>query len=332
MKKFLYALAILVTIILVGTGFIVMHIHVKRDLEETLVRIEVGENATKISRKLSDKGIISHKTIFLSYLKYKKLDRELSHGVYIFSDKMNMLDVIDKLVNAKVELQRLTIPEGLHKIRTINLLVDNGYGDFDTFYELINDSTYVKDLTGMELSSLEGFLYPDTFYLPWEISEDFLLRFLVDQFFLKVADLDFSNNHNLSFYDVIILASIVEREAIFDDEKPLIASVYLNRLEIGKRLQADPTVAYILDRKNIRRRIIYYRDLEIESPYNTYRNSGLPPTPICSPSISSIKAVLEPEASEYFFFFANNAGRHIFTRTYREHLEKQRILRSHSRN
>ena len=125
-----------------------------------------------------------------------------------------------------------------------------------------------------------------------------------------------------SLYSVLILASIVEKEAICDDERALIAGVYKNRLANRMLLQADPTVAYALELSGKSRRKIYYEDLKINSIYNTYKHLGLPPTPICNPGIKSIYAALNPAKTDYFFFFAGKKSRHIFSTTYREHLKK----------
>ena len=147
---------------------------------------------------------------------------------------------------------------------------------------------------------------------------------MVEQHFSQTKDLDFSHSKEMDYYQILILASIVEKEAQFDEEKPTIASVYLNRLEVDMKLQADPTISYILEQKGKKRKKIYYKDLKIDSPYNTYLYKGLPPTPICTPSKSAIKAVLEPEETDYFYFFASGGGKHTFSQTYSQHLSRQR--------
>lgn len=240
------------------------------------------------------------------------------------------MSVVQKLLEGDVMMQRITIPEGLTIRETARSMQSQGLGIYDIFLELCTDPDFTYHLTGFEVPTLEGFLYPDTYHFADGVSEEFIIRQLVNEFFKKTSTLQLPEEFNLSFYEMIILASIVEKEATFSDEKPMIASVFLNRLRIGKRLQADPTIAYALAKHGIRRSTIFYVDLEIESPYNTYRRAGLPPTPICSPSISSMQAVLEPAKSTFLYFFADGRGRHIFSRTYQEHLNKQRALRSRS--
>jgi len=193
-----------------------------------------------------------------------------------FSGELSLPGVANILKLGKVVLRKATIPEGL----TINK-------------------------TAKVLS------HPETYYFPYEVSEQYIIQTLVQEFFSQTQDCDFAPNKGLSFYETLVLASIVEREARFRDEQPTIASVYLNRIKYNYKLQADPTVAYALELQGKIRKKIYYRDLKIDSPFNTYRNFGLPPSPICSPSVSSIKAVLEPAETDYFFFFANGSGRQV---------------------
>ena len=163
---------------------------------------------------------------------------------------------------------------------------------------------------------MEGFLYPDTYYFPKGATEKFIIKTMVDNFYKKTSDLNISPDFKLDFYQTLIIASIVERESGLQEEKPLIAGVYVNRFLKGYKLQADPTVAYVLEQKGKSRKKIFYKDLLVDSPYNTYLYKGLPPTPIANPSLDTIKAVLNYEPTDYMFFFANN-GRHIFSKTYK---------------
>lgn len=296
-------------------------------IHEVLIEIKNGDSAFSIAEKLYDNGIIRSKFWFYVYVRFTGISRNLSYGKYLFYGEYSLLKVIRKIKSGEIYLRKITIPEGYSIKKVSNRLARKGFVDIDVFRDLCNDSTFAKSLTGFSIPTLEGFLYPQTYYFPEDVKEDYIIRHLVRRFFLETAELDFAPNENLNFYETIILASIVEKEAYFADEKPLIASVYLNRIESGLKLQADPTVAYILDNSGLTRSKIYYRDLEIDSPYNTYKYRGLPPTPICSPSISSINAVLNPEESDYFFFFANRKGRHIFSQTYNQHLTRQHKLK-----
>jgi len=297
-------------------------------IPSTLVDIQAGDTAQQVADKLYNLGIIRSRSWFYLYVKISGIDKHLSRGKYLFAGKQSLFDIAEKIRNGKVVQKHITIPEGLTIKKTCRKLAKNGFGNYQKFLSLCNDSVLAKQLTGFSIPNLEGFLYPETYYFPEETQERFIIEHLVNQFFKVTSKLNFNTPHNLNFYQTIILASIVEKEAKMNDEKPLIASVYLNRLQFNYKLQADPTIAYILEQMGKNRKKIYYKDLELDSPFNTYKYPGLPPTPICSPSLSSIEAVLKPADTNYFFFFADNKGRHIFSQTYNQHLYKQRELKN----
>jgi UPF0755 protein len=243
-----------------------------------------------------------------------------------------MIEIIKLIKSGKVLLKKITIPEGLSAWRTCKLLERKGFGEYDNFLKVCNDSVYAKKVTGFNIPNLEGFLYPETYHFPEDATEEFIISHLVKEFFNQISNLYFKPYEKLDFYEMIILASIVEREAKLEREKPLIASVYINRINHNYKLQADPTVAYVLELRGKHREKIYYKDLKIDSPYNTYKYMGLPPTPICSPSRSSIAAVLHPADTDYYFFFADGSGGHEFTKTYKQHILKQNQMKAKNGN
>ncbi|MFC1888080.1 endolytic transglycosylase MltG [Candidatus Cloacimonadota bacterium] len=297
-------------------------------LDEVFVQIENGDSAIKIAQKLADQGVITSKAWFYIYVKLTGVSHELSFGKYMFYGDYKLTDVVNKIRAGEIYLKRITIPEGLTVKKTCRRLSRNGFGDYDSLKALANDSTFARKLTGFAIPSLEGFLYPETYHFPEDITEEEVLSNMVRRFFIQTAELDFEPREEMDFYEIIVMASIVEKEAHYDDEKPKIASVYLNRIEYKMKLQADPTIAYILEQMGRSRKKLYYKDLTISSPYNTYINTGLPPTPICSPALNSIRSVLYPLETDYFFFFANSKSRrHIFSQTYSQHLSKQRELK-----
>ncbi|MDP8269255.1 MAG: endolytic transglycosylase MltG [Candidatus Tenebribacter davisii] len=310
-------------IILLWILYIVSLVVIPKNIDEVLIDISKGETARTIANKLYDKDIIRSKKVFYLYVKFTNIDKTLSYGKYHFSGELSLTDVAEVLKLGKVVLRKVTIPEGLTISKTAIVLSQYGFVDQVKFINLCNDSLFARKLTGFSVSSLEGFLYPETYHFPYEVSEQYIIRSLVQEFFSQTKDLDFVPNKERTFYETLILASIVEREARFIDEQPIIASVYLNRIKYNYKLQADPTVAYALEKLGKIRKKIYYRDLSIDSPYNTYKYSGLPPTPICSPSISSINAIFNPAETDYFFFFANSSGHHEFNQTYQQHINQQ---------
>lgn len=318
---------VLIIILMLVVGYELFLLIIPQPVQEVVVEIDEGEPAALIADKLVNHGVIRSKWPFIIYARLRRIDNELSWGKYLFSGRLSTRDVVHILMEGRVVLRRVTIPEGSMIDDTARVLVRRGFGEYQTYIELCNDPDFAEELTGFPVRTLEGFLYPETYNFAEEASEEFIIRFLVRTFFNRTSALYIPDDFKYTFYEMVTLASIIEKEARYNDEKPLIASVFLNRLDIGKRLQADPTVAYALSQKGIERTRIFYVDLEVDSPYNTYRREGLPPTPICSPSITSMQAVLEPAESDFFYFFADRQGRHIFSKTYREHLNKLRVLR-----
>jgi|SRR5690554_2037526 UPF0755 protein len=319
---------ILATLFIIALSYEVYLLIIPRPIQEVVVEIQTGEPAARIGDKLVQHGVIRSKWPFVIYVRLRNIDQELSWGKYLFSGRMSTAAVVKKLLEGDVMTHRVVIPEGLTVRETARRLDEQGFGDYNTFVDLVKDIEFATQITGFPIETLEGFLYPETYYFAEGVSEEFILRRMVNEFFHKTSELQLPNNFDFSFYEMIILASIIEKEARYIDEMPLISSVFINRLNIGKRLQADPTVAYALAREGIERRTIYYIDLQIDSPYNTYQRIGLPPAPICSPSLPAMQAVLQPAESEFLYFFADQQGRHIFSKTYREHLNKQRALRN----
>ncbi|MDO9577274.1 MAG: endolytic transglycosylase MltG [Candidatus Cloacimonadales bacterium] len=326
-----YLVSILIIMSVIG-GYLFYFCTYPKEIEETIIEINSGETALSIANKLYNKNLIISREAFYLYIKLTKSQGSLSYGKYLFKGNLNMINIINLIKSGKVLLKKITIPEGLTAWKTCKLLAKRGFGKYKVLLALCNDSLFAKKMTGFSIPNLEGFLYPETYFFPDDVTEEFIISHIVKEFFNQTADLDFKPNKNLDFYEIIILASIVEREAKIEDEKPTIASVYVNRINYNYKLQADPTVAYVLELAGKNREKLFYKDLEIDSPYNTYKHLGLPPTPICSPARSSIAAVLNPAETDYFFFFANGQGRHEFTKTYQQHLFKQNQLKASNGN
>ncbi|MEN3037755.1 MAG: endolytic transglycosylase MltG [Candidatus Kryptonium sp.] len=219
----------------------------------------------------------------------------------------------------------VTIPEGLTARRIAGLLKAKIGIDSAKFIKLVNDPNFAKQL-GINANNLEGYLMPDTYIFIWGDAEENVIAKMVSEF-KKFYDDTLKEREKvvgLNTHQVVTLASIVEGEARFEDEKPRIAGVYFNRLRRKMPLEADPTIQYIIPDGPRR---LFYKDLKIESPYNTYLNPGLPPGPVNNPSRSSILAVLYPEKNKFLYFVSDGSGRHIFSKTYEEHLKAVRRYR-----
>ncbi|HPY95837.1 MAG TPA: endolytic transglycosylase MltG [Candidatus Cloacimonadota bacterium] len=305
--------------------YIMINIQVKAD--NRLFTIRNGQPARSISEELQSQGIIKSSFAFNVLVRLKKCDKQLKKGTYLFNGKISIKTAIEKIISGEIEVKQITIPEGLSMYATIRLINSHELGSLERMTELVNDSVFTRQITGFKVATLEGFLYPDTYIFNKNNQEEDILKKMVINLFARLHSkhIDIENKEQL--YRILKLASIVEKEAVFNDEKPLIASVYINRLNKKMLLQADPTTTYHLEEYGIKKGKLYYSDLKIDTPFNTYKYLGLPPTPICSPAISTIDACINPDETDYLFFFAMPDRRHIFTKTYQEHLRKQREMK-----
>ncbi len=328
----------LIVIILVGVILlqiflasmaIMARIPVSRDSSspDKIVSISAGMSGQKIGEMLYDQGLVIDSRLFRVMLRLTNTGTKLSAGEYLLNPSMNIVEIIAKLETGISINHAVTIPEGYTIAQIARLLGNKGLVDEERFLVLANDASlvYGEEIPlDIPIASLEGYLFPDTYLFTREQSEAMIIKQMVDRFIDYVIpnlDLGLLDNQ-YSLHEVVTLASIVEKEVSVDYERPLVAGVFLNRLEIGMRLQADPTVRYVMDDNSGR---VLYRDLEIDSPYNTYRYGGIPPGPIASPGLPSILAVLNPADVNYYYFVARGDGTHHFSETYGEHLEASSI-------
>ncbi|MBS3766800.1 MAG: endolytic transglycosylase MltG [Candidatus Cloacimonetes bacterium] len=313
--------AFFILVVLLAFSFLaISDIFSKRIVLNKIAFIKKGESTTDIAQKLEEEGIIKSAATFLLLEKIIP-GTNPKYGKYRFNGRYNYPEVLKKINGSDVVSSMVTIPEGYTNRKIAALFARKDLADFYTFDSLTTDSTFISSL-GLPVGNLEGFLFPDTYEIPYYADEKFIIRKMVDNFRLNISHLNKDKIKFDSLYSTLILASIVEREAAWDKERDLIAGVYTNRLQRNMLLQADPTVAYALELNNQSRKKIYYKDLKIQSKYNTYIYRGLPPTPICNPGLQSILAAFEPRKTNYLFFFAGDDSRHIFSKTYWEHLKK----------
>ncbi len=297
------------------------------EIPKKIVRIPRSSSARQISSILYENGLIKSRFFFYLYVRLSGFDKRLSFGKYFFEGQKGLLEIVDVLLSGRVYLSKVIIREGSSLAESLDQIAESGLVRRSLLDSLVFDKAFIDSLTGMELESLEGFIYPETYFFADDISGQELLTHIVKHFYRLTTGLDFTKQQELDFYQVLSLASIVDKESVIEKEKPLIASVYLNRLAVGQRLQADPTIVYFLEKQGKVRRKVFYNDLKIDSPYNTYLHKGLPPTPICSPTVSAIQAVLQPEVTDFFYFVASGGGSHVFSKTYQEHLNWIRKIR-----
>lgn len=299
-------------------------------------KIAPGETALSISERLQDQGLIKDANLFRLYMRVNGLDKRLAAGDFELAPNMTMAQIAEQLQRPRIQEVVVTIPEGLRAEEVADLLNMQGVMDGEAFLSMVRggaasaralgDYPFVPD----SATTLEGFLFPDTYRLPARATPADLIQRMLDNFGRRVTPEieQAAAQRGRSLEQVIIMASIVEREATRADERPLIASVYWNRLSGacsketgGSYLQADPTVQYAAGRPGE----WWWKPpsveayAQVQSPYNTYLRPGLPPTPIASPGLSAITAAAQPAETKYCFFVATSDGSHVFAVTLAEH-------------
>jgi UPF0755 protein len=286
------------------------------------VRVEIpaGATLTEIAARLADAGVVRHPFVFRRYAAMAQFDRQVRVGEYEFVAGESYRRILERLRKGDIVQIRVTIPEGL-TAREIAAHLEAKLGIAGADFLAAAEDRELLLRYGVDSPSLEGYLFPDTYFFPTRIQAREVVATMLQRFFVAWTPRheERARAIGLTRGQVLTLASIVEGEALLDSERPRIAAVYHNRLRRDMLLQADPTVLYALG--GVRRRVLY-RDLLVASPYNTYVNRGLPPGPICNPGLRSIEAALSPLAGvEDLFFVAarDGTGRHVFSRTFDEH-------------
>ena len=326
-KKFIVPI-IIIFILLSIVAFVFTQIgpYNKNNKDDIVIDIPTGSTLNQVTDILKENNLIKNKIIFKLYVRLSDNSSKLKSGKYLFNQTYSNKQIINDLSKGKVYNDgiRITIPEGSTSIEIVDLLTKNNLGDKKVYKKLINNPKEFKNrfkfLDDENIVSLEGFLYPSTYYFKEDESEKYILNHMLETFESKYNDKlqKRQKELNKSLYEVINLASIVEKEAVLDEDRPIIASVFYNRINIGMPLQSDATIQYIFKE---RKKSITYNDLKIDSPYNTYKVQGLPPTPIANPGIKSIEAVLYPANTEYLYFVATIEGGNNYSKTYEEHIK-----------
>ena len=330
MRKVIIALLLIIAIVGMGGIWFVHSIPDAKDpdsTEEISVEIPEGYGINAIGELLEEKGVISSALKFKLYNRLSGDGAVLNAGTFTLSPSMDLPAIFEKLSSYDVDTMSFTIPEGLTLYQTAAKLADQGLGTYEDFLRAFQYGEY--DYAWLENNSLEGYLLPDTYQIPTEeFEEEDIVDFLLSQFEQTVlpiydsADQSLKDQYTLN--EILTAASIIERECMKDDERPLVASVIYNRMDQNMKLEMCSTIQYLLlmETGEVKENLLY-SDLEIESPYNTYLHFGLPPGPICSPGIASIKAALEPADTDYLFFVvsADLDGSSKFSSNYDDFLD-----------
>ena len=292
--------------------------------------IRKGSSFREAAESLSAHGLVKSARVFSLYAKLRRRDRTLRWGTYVLRPGMSWEQMLDALRLGRGVVHSVTIPEGFSIADIEPILIDSLGLSRDSLEAAVRDTALLHRLD-VPTPTLEGYLFPDTYTFPDKISARDAVRMMTDEFekAWKPGWTKQARAMKLTRHDIVTLASIVEREVRKDEERPVIAAVYLNRLKIGMPLMADPTVTYALGKKPGR---VLLRDLRVKSPYNTYLRAGLPPGPIASPGAASMRASVNPAKVPYRFFVAAPDGHHEFRRTYAEHLEAIKMVRGQKRD
>ncbi len=287
---------------------------------ETLVRIPRGMDTGRIAGLLAESGILRNRIPFVAYMRWTGDAGRVRAGEYRFTEPASPRQIARRLVSGDVFFRAVTIPEGLTAMETVGLLARNGFGDRLAMESALGKTEWISDLAP-EARNLEGYLFPETYHFDRKADSERILRTMVDQFRKKFGAIlsDTPPPAGWTPSRAVILASMIEKEAQKEQERPLISSVYHNRLRIRMPLGCDATIIYALKLGGTWNGNIRKSDLSIDSPYNTYRNTGLPPGPIANPGAGSLRAALNPSDTEYLFYVSRNDGTHVFSKNYRDH-------------
>jgi UPF0755 protein len=288
------------------------------------VRIDHGTTLSNISDKLNKRGLVTNKWVFEFLTKIKGLEKSMQAGTFRLSNVHTNNDVIKNIVFGSPDRKKITFLEGWNMNQVASHLSKELNFNYSEVLKLFSDEKLIKELQ-INSNTLEGYLFPETYYFFEGVDEISVIKRLVKEHKRFWNDANISKADSLGFtsYEIITLASIIEGEAIYDSERSIISAVYHNRLKIGMKLQADPTVQYIID--DGPRRLLN-RDLRIKSPYNTYMYQGLPPGPINSPGRQSLIAALSPQNNDYLYFVARGDGYHTFSKNEKEHERAKRAF------
>ncbi|AIQ28425.1 aminodeoxychorismate lyase [Paenibacillus sp. FSL P4-0081] len=297
------------------------------------VTIEKGMGSSQIADLLEEKGIIKKGLFFKGYLKWVQEGSSFKAGTYNVSpgdtydtliSRMNAGDVV------KEDTVVFTIPEGYTATQVADKLAEAWNQKAEVFLQLIDSGAGLEAVGTLGIPEnkelrhrLEGYLFPETYELAKDSTPQEVIEAMLEQLVKKLDTIPEWKaklaNRGLTLHELMTVASLVEREVVVNEERPLVAGIIYNRLDKGQKLEIDATVQYLLDKQKER---LYEKDLKVDSPYNTYKQEGLPPGPISSPGLASIEAAMTPEVSEYFFYVTKKDGSqaHLFAKTYKEHL------------
>ena len=292
----------------------------KRPADKILYEIERGEGAKSLAEHLKEEGIIQKKTVFLLGHSLFYSQKIIKAGEYVFELPLSIQKILHIITEGKILLHGATIPEGLTRLEIANHLESLGFAEGQAFLKASEDTSAVSAIDP-DARDLEGYLFPETYFFPKGVTAERIVSSMTAQFTDTFSEewTRRADEIGYSVREIIILASLIEKETSLPDERPLVSAVFHNRLKKRMKLDCDPTIIYALKQDGQFKDRLRTKDMKLDSPYNTYLYGGLPPGPIANPGKESIAAALYPAINDFLFFVAKNDGSHHFSRSFREH-------------
>ncbi len=291
-----------------------------------VIHIKKGMSLNQVAKEMQQLGLIKSIWRFKLLAWWKRASIRIRSGEYELRVGSSPSEILNILVNGNIRLHKITFPEGYNLFEIAEVLARGGFLDKKRFIDLSHNKRWIKGLNIGKVDSLEGYLFPDTYYISRPIRPEALIRQMVQRFLsvynrLKRTHFFKPRPVPLTRHQLVILASIVEKETGAAKERPLIASVFYNRLRKRMRLESDPTILYgmLKERGGVMPTNIRKRDILRKTAYNTYKLSSWPAGPIANPGKAALRAVFAPASSSYLYFVSRNNGTHVFSKTYREH-------------
>ncbi len=295
---------------------------------EIVFEIQPGQNFSEINGDLAKTKTISTPRLFHRLSQFKNTMTKFRSGKFLIPEGSNMLQVHDTLLYGKSISELVTIPEGKNMFEIAKILEEKGLTTYSDFISVARDKSFLNSL-GINAESIEGYLYPNTYDFTGRTNARAIIEKMVQEFQKQMKNLNFDNT-KLSFRELHVLASIVEKETGHGGERKRVAGVFFNRLKDNMRLQSDPTTIYgIYERYKGN---LTKADLQEKTPYNTYAINGIPKGPISNPGRLSFEAVLNPESHNYFYFVSMNDGTHVFSENYEKHLKAVETWQKNAKN
>lgn len=292
-----------------------------RDRQPIVFEVKPGNSFAQVARNLRDQGIITDVTKFRIYARVLGKTTQIRAGEYSLNRGMTPREVLRALTEGKSIDYAVTVPEGFNIFEITDMLNERFPGKGTEFFALVTNPDFVEKMIGERYSSLEGYLFPDTYLITKYTKMETLIRTMVNKFKSAYAEAIAGAPIRMSRHEHVILASVIEKETGAPEERPRIASVFHNRLAKKMKLASDPTIIYgIWVESRERTKNIRKKDILRPTPYNTYTVKGLPYGPIANPSKEALRAAVDPEKTDYLFFVSRNDGTHYFSKTDKEHL------------